>query len=608
MKAGHLLNSILLIPFVMVLATVFIVGSDLGNGVVSGKYFWFYLSIALSAVAVILSFCINRKSMRFFLLDLLILLFGISGLIVSCYHNDAFTNKAVILLLILVLYFYFKIFLIQYKWNAFVLILFFLLTGMIEAVWGLKQLYGISFSQHNLFKTTGSFYNPGPYAGYLAMVVPLAFYYIIADYRIFNTKFRFVYLPFYLRWGISVLTLISILLILPATMSRASWIAAFSGCLFTALFFIVKKKRLSVSIDRFGKRTKLYGSLILGLLIIALTGIYYLKKDSADGRMLIWKISTQVIHKYPFGVGLGNYSGIYGEEQAGYFMAQSRPDNEQLIAGNPEYAFNEYIQICSEFGVLPFFLFVSIIVYTLCIGIRKKRYAATGAFLSLLVFASMSYPFSILPFLVSFVFLAAMCSMDTVRTGKFCSARSFWGMMPLLILLFFITGIFVRDRYPLYDAYRKWNKVKILYNANIHKDAVKEYAGLYPYLNHEIQFLFEYAQSLSKSGQYEESNQILQAAMKISCDPMLYNIMGKNCQALKKYAQAEQCFRKASMIVPNRIYPYYLLAKLYEEDGKFEQVCEMAGFIRTKEVKVHSKAVDEIREELKLMCEKYKKQ
>ena len=37
-----------------------------------------------------------------------------------------------------------------------------ILTGAIETVWGLCQVYGYTSSNHSLYALTGSFYNPGP--------------------------------------------------------------------------------------------------------------------------------------------------------------------------------------------------------------------------------------------------------------------------------------------------------------------------------------------------------------------------------------------------------------------------------------------------------------
>ncbi|MDR1340552.1 MAG: tetratricopeptide repeat protein, partial [Prevotellaceae bacterium] len=146
---------------------------------------------------------------------------------------------------------------------------------------------------------------------------------------------------------------------------------------------------------------------------------------------------------------------------------------------------------------------------------------------------------------------------------------------------------------------KQWGRSKALYHTGAYESGAKAYAPLYPRLADQLDFLFEYAQCLSKSEQYTESNAVLEKAVKIRCDPMLYNVMGKNCQALKRYAEAEQCFRKAANIVPSRIYPWYLLANLYVEMGETEKAQETARIVLTKEPKVQSTAVREMREKMK---------
>ena len=130
-------------------------------------------------------------------------------------------------------------------------------------------------------------------------------------------------------------------------------------------------------------------------------------------------------------------------------------------------------------------------------------------------------------------------------------------------------------------------------------DAGESYAPVYPFLSDQITFLFEYAQSLSRLEQVAESNEVLEKAIRISCDPMLYNVMGKNYQALKDYDRAEACFKKAGHIVPNRIYPYYLLALMYQEFGQTENAKSMARLVLSKDPKVDSSAVKEMKEKMK---------
>ena len=59
-----------------------------------------------------------------------------------------------------------------------------IVAGAIEAVWGLLQVYGYEPSNHSLYALTGSFYNPGPYSGFLAMCLPLALHEWLAGKRI----------------------------------------------------------------------------------------------------------------------------------------------------------------------------------------------------------------------------------------------------------------------------------------------------------------------------------------------------------------------------------------------------------------------------------------
>ena len=43
----------------------------------------------------------------------------------------------------------------------------------VQAVIGLRQVFGFEASGHALYALTGSFFNPGPYTGYLALALPV---------------------------------------------------------------------------------------------------------------------------------------------------------------------------------------------------------------------------------------------------------------------------------------------------------------------------------------------------------------------------------------------------------------------------------------------------
>lgn len=43
---------------------------------------------------------------------------------------------------------------------------------------------------------------------------------------------------------------------------------------------------------------------------------YSVKQDSANGRLLMWKIDMLIMLDNPFGVGIGKFAGAFGREQA----------------------------------------------------------------------------------------------------------------------------------------------------------------------------------------------------------------------------------------------------------------------------------------------------
>jgi tetratricopeptide (TPR) repeat protein len=600
----------------LVLYTVFLINHDLGNGIVSGKYFWFYASMALLTFFTIPITIVKRKERFDFVLpDLLLLLFCCAAVGITFCQTGRFTTKCLLLVFLLFFYFYLRIF-FSYKSKRirYLLVMFFIFTGLLETIWGLRQLYGFIGSQHTLFKITGSFFNPGPYSGWLAMVFPMALWYAIIgfikktpteklNFRKINIRHIFVFikviLPTWIKVMISFITALCILSVLPAAMSRASWLAALGGSAFIGIIYGVQNKSF---LNYFKKNRKKILALSFATIIlsgISMTGLFMLKKDSALGRVFTWKIAVQTIKEHPMGVGLDNFAGSYGNVQAKYFALGSGTEQEEYVASDVEYAFNEYLQICIETGIIPFLVFLTFIGYTLFLGIKNNNYLPAGSLVSLLIFASMSYPFNILPFVIAFVFLSALCVTGNTEKQQVKNFYSKCAVWTFIFIIPIVTTLSMYKIYPSYDAYKQWKYTEILYDMDMHKEAAKEFDKQYVYLQDEVRFLFEYAYNLSMTEEYKKSNEILKSAMHINCDPMLYNIMAKNYQSLHQYELAEQCLKKAVNLVPNRLYPHYRLAKLYFEMGLPEKAQSEADIVLTKKSKVESKAIEEMREEMR---------
>ncbi|RJU16484.1 hypothetical protein DW039_03155 [Bacteroides sp. AF39-16AC] len=451
--------------------------------------------------------------------------------------------------------------------------------GGSEAILGLRQLYGFATSGHSMYALTGSFFNPGPYSGYLAMILPVCLYQWLVCGR---------------RGGRVVAggVMLLIFCVLPAGMSRSAWLAAGVSCLCVYAWHMDWTDKFRLLWQQ--QRQRVVMVVVGGFCVLLLAGylLFVLKPDSARGRLFMWKITCRAIAEKPLtGYGIHNFAAAYGNAQETYFAAGDYEPWEERVAGSPEYAFNEYLQAAVELGIPLAVCLLVVVVLCLYRGVRKGRYGICGAILSLMIFSFSSYPLQLPVFIVTFGGLLVACLSGADR----------WQWLGLAVSVGIIGGFRLKNDLQVEQACREWMNARVLYNAGAYQSAEKEYGRLYPLLRDRASFLFEYGHGLHKQQQFSKSNRILKEALQRSCDPMILNVIGKNYQQMGDCLSAEDWFIRSTHRLPGRIYPYYLLAKLYAEPSfrqpdKFEKMKRM---VLTKEPKVHSTAIRQMREEIK---------
>lgn len=460
-----------------------------------------------------------------------------------------------------------------------------IILGGIEAIWGLRQIYGFAVSNHSLYALTGSFYNPGPYSGYLAMIFPLCLH----EWLNLKEKTERTWIEqgkYYMALGVMLL----ILCVLPAGMSRSAWIAAAVSGAWVYGMHISWGSKLK-EIRKIYKR-KVVLACIAGSIIFIVIGysLFQLKATSANGRLFMWKISTLAIAESPLiGHGTGNFVSAYGRAQESYFANEEYSETEELVAGSPECAFNEYLQVATEYGIPFLFVVLLIIAFCLWKGSREGRIGLCGGIIAVLVFAFSSYPMQLPAFVIAFLILLMACI-----AGRFLA----WQLAFACVLGFSGYHWWQAD---VHQECKDWANCRMLYQAGAYQSAKEGYERLYPKLKGRGAFLFEYGHCLHKLKEADASILLLKEASTRSCDPMILNIIGKNFQEKGEYAQAEKWLLRSTHLLPGRIYPYYLLAKLYASPGYLQpdKFHEMADLVLTKEPKVQSTAVREMRDEIR---------
>jgi O-antigen ligase len=530
-----------------------------------------------------------------------------------------------------------------------------LISGIIQAVYGNLQLYDVYPSRHHIFNITGSFFNPGPYSGYLAIIFSIALAFYLKNKlqqpetilqqpettlnRGGNDELSEAKQPetipnrggndelseakppetikeikAYFEKYLSLFAIITILLVIPATRSRASWLAIIVSTIYIAFCLLPVKPLLNKYLTT-KLRKLLFGSGIILVGIAFLFGIYYFKKDSADGRLLIWKVSSEMIKDKPvLGHGYEKFQADYMDYQASYF--EKDPESEEsYVADDIIYPFNEYVKLAVESGIMGIGLLMAALLFVFQTGKNGKKginsLALKAGIIALMVFAFFSYPSEILPVLLTLTILLALLAREKEflfhkkvfpeSAGTNRHKILSWPYPIALIIL--VIGMYFPSR-RLYQAYFFWDEGYKIYQMNAFNECLESYEESYDVLKNNGEYLIMYGKALSMADKHEDAVEVLCRAEKFQKNTILYTAIGDSYKELGKPEDAEKAYIKAASMIPGRFYAKYLLAKLYEETEQYEKAKIMANEILSKEEKILSKAIEEMKDEMEEILEK----
>mgnify|MGYP001467812061 FL=1 len=379
--------------------------------------------------------------------------------------------------------------------------------------------------------------------------------------------------------------------------SRASWLSFAIGILTFFSPLIIKHLPKSIII-----RT---GSLLILICLCTylISGLYSYKKDSADGRILIWKLSLEMVKDKPIlGYGFDGFRKNYMNYQAAYLQEKQLPETINNLADDNHHAFNEFLRIIIEqgiIGVIILFIFLTTIGYTIY---KYKLYIDTvsrtiiSCLTALLFFSFFSYPLSTFHINALIVILLAglACSSQDTPIWKL-QIRSISLIIPYSII-FFISSVYL---FSYSKANSDWlNTLKGVYtNDNILEEARKKLSGN-PY------FLSTYGKYLNKKKRYSKAASILSQSIKEY--PSYYTVMelGISYKAQKKYTEAMHCFYKAMHMIPHKIKPLYFMMELYYDQKDYKSAIQLSNRILCKQPKIRSSELNIILKRTILLQEK----
>lgn len=312
--------------------------------------------------------------------------------------------------------------------------------------------------------------------------------------------------------------------------------------------------------------------------------MYHYKKDSADGRLLIWKITCKMIENRPItGNGAGAFRSDYLYAQAAYFA--EHPDApERMLAGNTFRPFNEYLRILYEHGLVGLLL-ITLSVY---LAIRSSDSPVLKAVLtSIATICIFSYPLEIWCIKVYWLVALALAAKNLrpLRTVR-CNFR-----IQSVYAVFWCATVMM----TLFYADHTRGCIQAVQENSEDKEEI--FAASYSVLHSNHEYLAMYARFLRREGNIETALKQMEALARLQPSSSLFCNIGNLHFKERRYAEAERCYLLARNMTPAAFAPLQQLMTLYMETGQKDKVRTVAEIIVEQPVKVKTNVTDRIKKE-----------
>ena len=247
-----------------------------------------------------------------------------------------------------------------------------LTIGLIHVFCVFAQRMGFMEPESSLYTVTGACDNPNVTAMYLAGCVPLIVHRLSCSDR------KVAYVVFL------VLALLAVVLLRCRTAYIGLAVEAAVVLFFMSLSKDSRIKGFSLLKNSEGDNPKIHSSLgkvflaVVALLVVSVAAVrmYQMKRDSADGRLLVWKVSASMIAEHPMGCGYGLFPKHYNLRQAEYFHEEHGTETERRNASFVYMAYNDFLEHGVEGGVLGMLFLAGF--YAMTITRAKKTPSLTG--------------------------------------------------------------------------------------------------------------------------------------------------------------------------------------------------------------------------------------
>lgn len=412
-------------------------------------------------------------------------------------------------------------------------------------------------------QVAGSFDNPAGLVACISVGIPYCLYFIHTAQKKAH-KILFV----------TVIIVIALALIFSESRS-----GIFAGIIFpVSLFIFRKKKKLWIQM------------LFLSLCMILISAMYVIKRDSADGRMLILYSGWEMLKDSPiYGHGFGSIHSCYMNYQAEWLA--KHPDSAlAFLADNVKHVFNEYLLIGIYFGIIGLIILSLFVAFMIHCYYKRPTIEGKYALMSQATIAVLGcfsyplyYPFTwIVLILNTYVLVHQSYKLEILKRKAI--------KYPFIFILLLVSSFMLY--HTTRRIYAEWEWGKLVSVTNKDKVAFAKYESLMPILGKEPYFLYNYSAESYINGNYGRAYDLALKCKKYWADYDLELLLGELQEKMHRNDEAMVHYSMAHNMCPVRFIPLYKQFKIYKELGDTVNMKKTGNKILSKQVKIPSRKID----------------
>ena len=448
-------------------------------------------------------------------------------------------------------------------------------VAIVHIIYVAMQYMGLVASGNAFFRITGSNENPTTTALFLTGCIP----FIISRLRIEKRRVYYIFL------------LILLLLCIFSLRCRTAYI----GVIVIFCYYVLENRHIRIHVLQLFNRYKFF--CVASIIAIIMTGaykMYTMKTDSADGRILIWKLSTEMIKDNPYGYGYGMFEKYYNLRQADYFDGFGGTRQERDNATHVSMAFNDYIEHGVEGGIVGAMFLIGFYALFTLLSVRHKLRDITPVLLSFSVMSLTNFVIQgIQPWMM-------MCICSGIIFSKELSAPKYTAvrlncLIPYATIILVSSAIMVKTSQLIFAQHMLSRIVARMNDNKTVND--NEFAEIEKGISTSEAFWFYRAKNSMRHGCYAEAAKYLNRALEFSSSPDKLFLMYRICSRQKAEYKGMMYLSYVSNINPCHLYPKLLMMRYYDRHSNTAIARLYADDILKTKVKNPSKKSQSIQHE-----------